>query len=66
MVEPNHDDAVERIAELARCAAVSATNDGDERLSRQRFLARLDSELLSPCAKAMKVLDRRWPAEQPQ
>jgi len=48
MVEPNHDDPVERIAELSRRAAARAANNTDERLLRQRFLTRLDSELLSP------------------
>ena len=48
MVEPNHDDPLERIADLSRRAAARAASGTDERLLRQRFLTRLDSELLSP------------------
>lgn len=48
MVESKHGDPVEHIAELSRRAAAQAANNTDERLLRQRFLTRLDSELLSP------------------
>jgi ferric-dicitrate binding protein FerR (iron transport regulator) len=48
MAEPIFDDALERIAELARRAAARSTTDAGEALSQQRFLARLDFELLSP------------------
>ena len=48
MVELNQDDPLQRIAELSRRAAASAASGSDERLLRQRFLARLDAELLSP------------------
>jgi hypothetical protein len=48
MVEPKYDDPLERIADLSRRAAARAASNTDERLLRQRFLMRLDSELLSP------------------
>src|SRR6478735_4776965 len=48
MVEQNPDDLVERIAELSRRAALQVGSNLDERLLRQRFLTRLDAELVSP------------------
>lgn len=48
MTEPERADAIDTIAELSRRAATRAAESGNERLQRQRFLARLDSELLSP------------------
>jgi hypothetical protein len=48
MAEPRHDDPIEGVAELARRAATRAAHETDEALARQRFLSRLDAELVSP------------------
>jgi hypothetical protein len=60
MADPKRDDPVERIAELSRRAAAQAA-DTDETRARQQFLARLDSELVSP-RRQWGALSRILPA----
>jgi ferric-dicitrate binding protein FerR (iron transport regulator) len=45
MTETNPNDALERLAELQRRAALQATTEIERELSRQRFLARIDGAL---------------------
>lgn len=56
MTETNPNDALERLAELERRAALQASTEVERDLSRQRFLARIDGELEAarPRAKVLR------------
>lgn len=56
MTETNPNDALERLAELSRRAALQASTQIERELSRQRFLARIDGavEVSRPRARLLR------------
>ena len=53
MTETNPNDALERLAELSRRAALQASTEVERDLSRQRFLARIDGAMEFPRPRAL-------------